>query len=243
MTRTRVVLAALVMGLGALATLGCTANTNVTLAQSEQTGITVSGTGRVTVVPDIGVLSLGVQATQPTVAAARNEAAKAMDAVRTSLKQNGVDDKDIATAGFNIQPQQDFRSGTPRITGYQVNNQVTVKVRQIDALSKTLDSAVAAGHDAVRVNGISFAVDKPERFEGEARDKAVADARTRAEQLAKAAGVKLGRARSVNESFGGRAPTPMRALAGAAVEDAVPTPLNPGESEITLTVNIVYDVE
>lgn len=242
MTRTRAVLGAVVLGLAALATLACTVDTNVTLAQSEQTGIAVSGTGRVTVVPDIGVLSLGVESTQPTVAAARTEAAKAMDAVRASLKQNGVEDKDIATTGFNIQPQQDFRGGAPRIIGYQVTNQVTVKVRQLDALSKTLDGAVAAGRDAVRVNGVSFAVDKPERFENEARDKAVADARARAEQLAKAAGVKLGRARSVNESFGGGGPVPMRAMAGAA-EDMVATPLSPGESEVTLTVNIVYEVE
>lgn len=243
MRRASTVLGALVMGLAAFAALGCTANTNVTLAQGEQTGIAVSGTGKVTVVPDTGVLSLGVESTQPTVAAAREQAAKAMDAVRASLKQNGVDDKDIATTGFNIQPQQDFRSGTPRITGYQVSNRVTVKVRQLDAVSKTLDAAVAAGRDAVRVNGVSFVVDKPERFEGEARDKAVADARVRAEQLAKAAGVKLGRARSVSESFGGGVPVPTRAMAGAAAEDSVATPLNPGESEITLTVNIVYEVE
>lgn len=139
-------------------------------------------------VPDIGVLSLGVESTQLTVAADRSEATKAMDAVRASLKQNGVEEKDIAMTGFNIQTQQYYRGGAPRIIGYWVSNRVTVKVRQLDAFPKALDGAVAAGRDAVRVNGVSFAVDKPERYENEARDEAVADARTRAEQLVKGHG-------------------------------------------------------
>ena len=98
MTDIRSKIGALVLGVAAVTAMGCTVNTHATLAQAEQTGIAVNGTGRVTVVPDIGVLSLGVQSTQPTVAAARTEAAKAMDLVRASLKQNAIDDKDVATS-------------------------------------------------------------------------------------------------------------------------------------------------
>lgn len=230
----------------ALAGTACTNETRVTLATPEQTGIAVSGTGRVTVVPDIGVLNLGVQVTRPTVAAARDAAAKAMEAVRASLKQNGVDDRDIATQGFSIQPQYDFRptSGAPRITGYLVSNQVTVKVRAMDALSRVLDGAVAAGGDDVRVNGVAFSVDKPEQYRDKAREQAVADARARAETLAKAAGVKLGKARSVSEGGGPEGiPVPVRAAASGVGGVAVDTPVSPGQTDITLTVNVVFDIE
>src|SRR2546425_1277263 len=86
-------------------------------------------------------------------------------------------------------------SACARITGYTVRNQVTAKVRQFDALSKALDEAVAAGGNDVRVQNIAFAVDDPERARAEARDKAVADARARVDQLAKASGAKVGKVR------------------------------------------------
>ena len=238
-----------VIGVVALLLAGCDSRTEVTLAAAEQqAGIAVSGTGKVTVVPDIGVLSLGVQVTRPTVADARAAASKAMDAVRASLRQNGVEEKDIATQSFNIQPQYDFRpsGGTPTITGYNVSNQVTVKVRQIDNLSKALDGAVAAGGNDVRVNNVQFTVDAPEKYQNEARDKAVADARSRAEQLAKSVGVKLGKPRSVVESSNGSPPELFRTVAltpprtGGA--DSV-TPVSPGETQIAVSVSVVFGIE
>lgn len=228
----------------ALAAMGCTTDTHVTVDQVQQTGIAVSGTGSVTVVPDIGVLNLGVEASRPTVADARSVAASAMDAVRGALRQNGVDEKDIATQFFNIQPQYSVepldRSGTPRITGYTVSNQVTVKVRRIDNVSRVLDAAVAAGGDATRVNGVSFTVDDPEKYESEAREKAVAEAKARAEQLAKLAGVSLGDARSIEESRNDGGGADFRSAQPAAGGE---TPISPGETQVTLTVNVIYNVK
>ncbi len=234
------------LGAFVLIATACTSETHVTVDQPQQTGIAVSGTGRVTVVPDIGVINIGIEVSRPTVAAARSEAARSMDAMRASLRRNGVEDKDIATQFFNIQPQYGSlssldRPGTPAITGYTVNNQLTVKVRQFDNISTVLDGAVAAGGDAARVNGVSFTVDQPERYEAEARDKAVADARGRAEQLAKLAGVQLGAARSVTENFS-TPPTDLR-FASSAAQPGDETAISPGETEVTLTVNIVYDVK
>lgn len=236
---------AAVLGAVALATAGCSSETRVSVDQEQQTGIAVSGTGRVTVVPDIALVNLGVEVTRSSVADARSAAATAMDAVRASLKRNGIDDKDVATLYFSIQPQYGSpdpltRDGTPRITGYSVVNQLSVKVRRIDDVSKVVDSAVTAGGDAARVQSVSFTVDKPETFQADAREKAVADARARAEQLAKLAGVSLGRARAVSETSG---VSPVDLKFAVPSTGAGETPFSPGQTEVSLSVNVVYDIE
>lgn len=236
---------AIVLGATALVAAGCSSETRVAVDQEQQTGIAVSGTGRVTVVPDIALVNLGVEVTRSSIADARSAAATAMDAVRASLQRNGIDDKDIATLYFSIQPQYGSpdpltRDGVPRITGYSVVNQLSVKVRRIDDISKVVDSAVTAGGDAARVQSVSFTVDQPEEFQAEAREKAVADARARAEQLAKLAGVSLGRARAVSETSGA---TPLDFKFAAPSTGAGETPFSPGQTEVTLSVNVVYDIE
>ena len=233
-------------GLALVLMTGCTSRTQVTLASPEQTGIMVSGTGKVTVVPDIGMLQLAVQVTRPAVADARDAAAKAMEAVRASVKQNGVDDKDVATSGFSIQPQYDFRPASgPAITGYMVSNMATIKVRKVDTLSTVLDGAVAAGRNDVRVSSVSFTVDNPEQYKDKARQAAVEDARAHAQQLAKAAGVNLGKARSVSETAANvpvpviRAAPSVAGAPGAAPE----TPVSPGQTDVTVTVAVVYEIQ
>jgi uncharacterized protein YggE len=230
----------------ALASVACTSDTHVTVDQGQQTGIAVNGTGSVTVVPDIGLVSIGVEVTRPTVADARAEAAGSIDAVRASLQQNGVADNDIATQFFNIQPQYGNPQpvegpGTPTITGYTVTNTLNVEVRQLDTISAVVDGAVSAGGNAVRVNNVSFVVDQPERYQTEARNKAVADARAKAEQLAQLAGVDLGDARAVTEIAGSNPPEPR--LASAASQGAADTSLSPGQTEVTLTVSVIYDLK
>ena len=206
-------------------------------------GISVSGTGSVTVTPDIGVFEVGVEVTADTVALARSAAAEAMQRVRASITGNGVEERDIATRFFNIYPQYDYdNDGGPRITGYTVNNHIEVKVRDIDRLSDILDQAVTAGGDAIRVGGISFRVDEPEQYADEARRLAVEDARSRAQQLADLAGVTLGSARTISESSGGFAQRGF-ADAPAAFADDASSPVSPGESEVSVTVHIVYAID
>lgn len=237
--------------LGALALLAaaCTSNTDVTLTSPEQTGIVVSGEGIVTVVPDVGTFTAGIEVTQPTVAAAREQAARAADALTAAVRALGVEQRDVRTVSFNIYPQYSSRptdGGRSAITGYTVNNVVSVKVRKIDDLSKVLDAAVAAGGNATRVQQIAFEVGEPERYEAEARELAMADAKRRAEQLAEAAGASLGRVRSVSEAIGGGPEVFLRAAApsGAGALDAdTPTPVSPGETELRLTVSVVYDLD
>jgi uncharacterized protein YggE len=229
------------VGLLALGATACTGETSVKIEEPMTSGISVSGTGKVTVVPDIGVLNLGVEVTRPTVEEARTEAARSMDAVRSSLAQSGVEDRDISTTYFNISPQYDFskpESGSPTIIGFIVTNRVAAKVRQIDRLSDTLDAAIAAGGDAARVNGISFEVDQPEQYQNEARNLAITDARARADQLAQLTGVQVGNVRSISESFGTQPP----AVPLAAQRAGDSTSISPGEAEVSLTVNVVYEI-
>ncbi len=207
-------------------------------------GISVNGTGSVTVTPDIGVFDVGVEVTEETVALARAGAAEAMQRVRDAVAASGIEDRDVSTRSFNIYPQYDYsgEEGPPEIIGYTVNNWIEIKVRDIDSLSDILDDAVTAGGDAIRVGGISFRVDEPEQYSGEARMLAVEDARARAQQLADLAGVTLGDALSISESSGGFARQTF-AVAEAAFAADASTPISPGESQVSVTVHIVFAIE
>ena len=219
--------------------------TDLIVNEPSQAGISVSGHGSVVVVPDIAVLTLGVEVIAPTVAAARSKAAAAMKAVRSSLDANDIGGDDIKTLSFNIQPQYQHRRDEQReITGYTVSNRVSVKVRDLDTVSTVLDDATEAGGDAARINGISFAVDDPEQYKSDARKAAVEDARKRAEELAALAGVTLGKVRSITES-GASMPFAERGYGGVMLQSAAAprTPISPGETEISLSVSIVYRIE
>lgn len=231
----------------ALLAVACSDNrsTDFVISQPSQTGISVSGNGRVSVAPDIALLTLGVEVSAPTVAAARSAAATAMKRVRTSLDANDIRSDDIKTLAFNIQPQYHYRRDEkPEITGYAVSNRVSVKVRDLDTVSDVLDDAAEAGGDAVRINGIAFTVDDPARYEDDARKAAVEDARKRAEELAALAGVRLGKVLSISES-GASVPFVERGAERMMLQaaDAPQTPISPGETEISLSVFVVYQIE
>ncbi len=218
---------------------------DLVVSQPYQTGISVNGHGSVVVVPDIAVLALGVEVTAPMVAAARAGAARAMKVVNSSLDANGIRSDDVKTLLFDIQPRyQHRRDEQPEITGYTVSNRISVKVRDLDSVSKVLDDATEAAGDAVRINGISFAVDEPEQYESAARKLAVEHARKRAEELAELAGVGLGGVLSISES-GASIPIPERGYERAMLmsADAPRTPISPGETEISLSVSVVYRIE
>jgi len=212
---------------------------------SQPSGIWVSGTGTVTVTPDIAFLSVGVSDQETTVAAAQAVANDAMNKVMAALKAQGIADKDIQTSGYSIQPvtRYDNTKNESVITGYMVSNMVTAKIRTIDKTGPIIDAVAAAGGDATRVNGVSFSVDKPEGYFGEARGKAMADAKAKADQLASLAGVKLGAVMYITEGSGS-VPTPlpiMRAAAGGGAPD-VTTPISPGQTEISLSVQVAYAI-
>jgi len=216
---------------------------SLTGGSSQQTGIWVSGTGEVTVVPDVAVLTLGVEAQDTTVSAAQSEATAAMNAVVNALKTNGVADKDIQTQWYSISQvtRWDDKTSEQITTGYRVSNMVTVKIRDITKAGTIIDAVAGVGGNLTRINGISFTVNDPTAHNNQAREKAMQDAAAKAQHLASLAGVTLGKVIYISES-GSYIPQPIRFF-DSAVGASASTPISAGELDITLTVQVGYAIE
>jgi uncharacterized protein YggE len=203
--------------------------------------ITVTGTGKVTVKPDVADISLGVQVQRETAKAARDEAATTMNAIIAALKNLGIADDDIQTSMISINPAYDYNSSSPRIVGYQVSNIVSVHVTDITKVADVIDDSVAAG--ATTVNGVSFDVADRTGVENQARDAAVKDARSHADALASSASVTITGVASISETAT-YTPWPYYGYAdaagGKAPTTSVPTPVQPGTQDITITVTVSY---
>jgi uncharacterized protein YggE len=207
------------------------------------TGITVSSTGKVTGKPDTLQLDLSVQVNGSTVSAALAAANAAEAKVLKALRASGVTDADLQTSGLSIQPNYTYeKSGQPTLHGYQVTESVTAKIRDLGKAGDVIGSAVAAGGNAVRVNGISLDLEDTGALVSAAREHAFADAKTKAEQYAKAAGRSLGAVVSVSEDA--QAPSPVRydiATAGAAFSSAALAPeIAAGSQDVNVTVTVVF---
>ena len=209
----------------------------------QNTGIWVTGEGKVTMVPDVAILNLGVEAQATTMAEAQRQAAETMDAVMEELDEHGVAKKDIKTQHYSIYPVRRWEKDREILVGYRVNNMVTAKIRKVDNTGIIIDAVARAGGDYIRINSISFTVDDPSDYYEEAREKAIADAKAKAKQLADLADVKLGKPIYISEA-GGYIPVsyPVRAEAAPVPAPAPPTPISPGETEIRLTVQVVYSI-
>ena len=211
----------------------------------QNTGIWVNGEGSVSVVPDVAILSLGVEVQSDTVAVAQAEAATSMNAVMRELKNKGIADKDIKAQQFSIYPVRRWSDdkGEEVLVGYRVNHMVVARVRKVADAGAIIDAVTSAGGDYIRINSISFTVDDPSEYQVEAREKAMADAEAKAKQLAEAGGVRLGVPTYINES-GGYVPVP-REYAVKAFAEVAPmaaTPISPGEMEISISVQVVYSI-
>ena len=217
-----------------------------------QQGIWVSGAGRIAVEPDIAMLSLGVQSSAATVAEANGDAAVAMEAVLATLRANDVADKDIQTRNFSIYPQYDYREQTidgvvtrgQVLTGYQVSNDVSAKIRSISDVGEIIDAVVAAAGDSVRVNNIRFTLEDPGALRPRLREMAVRDALSKAERLAELSGVNLGRLVYISESFAGPSAGAFGRASydGFALEAAAAPPISGGETEVSFSVSAGFSI-
>jgi hypothetical protein len=204
-------------------------------------GISVSGQGIAVAAPDIASLSLGVSTVRDSARQARDDAASLVTDLIASLEENGIEEEDYHTSRFSIDPEIDFRaSGEQVIRGYRVTSILAVTVRDLDRVGEVIDDAVDAVGDPIRVQGVTFSIEDAAALQSEARALAMADAKTKAEELAALAEVDLGKPIAISESSGGGPPPVFFGTAELAQD--VETPISPGQLEITVNVQVSYAI-
>ncbi len=213
---------------------------SVTTAKTDTFNVT--GEGTVDAKPDIATLNVGISAQGTTVKTVQEQINTAINKVAGAIKSLGVDQKDIQTSNYNINPTYDYTGSTQRITGYTASTNLAIKVRNLDLVNQVIDQATANG--ANQVGGITFDVDDKTKVEDEARQKAVEAARKKAENAAKIAGFRLGRLVNYSESFEGEPrPIPLRMSVGAPDAEKLETAVEPGSSEIRVIVTLSYEIQ
>ena len=200
--------------------------------------ISVTGEATVSVPPDLAQIDGGVTSEAKTAREASEANNAAMGKVLQALKGAGIEEKDIQTSRLSLQPQSaPNRSGPSAISGYRASNRVTIRVRDVTKVANVIDTLVGAG--ANEIGGINFVVSQASKLLDEARERAVADARRKAEIYAKAAGVTLGAPLSISEE-GNSAPVPYRRMAAGM---AVSAPVAQGEETLAVTVSVSWAIK
>jgi len=228
------------LGLGLVLT-ACGPSTINVQSQPAQRTITVTGTGQVTLTPDIAYIYIGVHSQDPSATAATAANTASATAVIAVIKAAGVADKDIQTTNFSIYPQQQYDSNG-KITGilYMVDNTVYVTVRDLTKLGDLLDATISAG--ANTINSISF--DKADKTGAlsQARAAAVADAKKQADELTSAAGVSLGEVQTISY-YDSTPPVSVQYARADLAAGGNSVPVQSGSMQITTTVSIVYTLK
>lgn len=208
---------------------------------TKSTTFDVTGEGKVASVPDVAIVTVGIQIKGATVKDSQDQINSAIAKISTAIKSLGVDSKDIQTTNYNINPDYDFTSGSQRIKGYSANTNLQIKVRQLEKINSVIDTATANG--ANQVGGINFDIDDKSKLENEARQKAVDEAKKKAQDAAKIAGFKLGKIINYSENLGGF-PRPIPMLQAADMKaQGTPTQIEPGSSEITVIITLSYEIQ
>lgn len=205
--------------------------------------LSVSAEGSSEARPDLATINLGVTTEGQTAQAALQENARRMTALTQALRRAGIAERDIQTSNVSVYPQQQYRENQPPlITGYQANNTVTAKVRNVNNLGRVIDAAVGAGGNTI--HGVSFSHAEPDAQLDLARRDAIAEARRRAELYANALGMRVVRIVAVQEGGGFSPPMPV-AFERSAAQDASmapPTPVAPGEIETRVNVSVTFEL-
>jgi uncharacterized protein YggE len=201
--------------------------------------ISVSGEGRVFVKPDVADLQLGVRVQRDRAGAAAADAAEEMSAVVAAVLAQGVAEDDIQTADLSLQPVYDYDRDPAVIVAYEAVNIVSIVARDLEHVGALIDAATKAG--ATSVNGISFRLEDSSAVEAQARELAMTDARSKADALAGAAGVRITGVISIVESGGVTPPYYYDESARGAAGDAS-TPVLTGRIESSVYVAVVYSI-
>ena len=240
----KTLLTALAIGVAAIP-MSAMAQAVATVPVLSGTRLDISATGEVTRVPDLAIISAGVQTLQPTATGAIEENANRMERVRAALKRAGIADKDIQTSAINLNPEYRYvENQPPRLTGYRATNSVNIKFRDLKRTGAILDALVAEG--ANQINGPSLTIDKPDEAYDEARANAIKVGRARAELYARALGKRVVRLLSVSESGGYRMPPPMPYAAEAAqvgMARSAKTEIDPGTQQLEVSLAMSFELQ
>lgn len=214
------------------------------LTQAKGEPMIVTETGKVTVVPDIAKVSLGIEVQGQTLKRVQDDVNVKSKSLTDSLKKLGIEEKDIKTTSYNVYPSYDYNSNPYKINGYRVNTDYEVKINNFDIVNDVL--TIATQNGANIIGNISFEVNEKTKLEltQKAREEAVKLAKEKASNLAKTTGVTLGKIINVTESEGINYPRPMMALDKNVSTGSAPETANitPGETEIQITVSLSYEV-
>jgi len=206
------------------------------------TRLDVNATGEVTRVPDVAIISAGVVSRSTTATGALQDTANRMSRVLAALKRAGIEDRDIQTSNVSLNPEYRYvENQPPQLVGYTASNTVTVRFRDVRNSGKILDALVAQGSN--QINGPTLSVDKPESALDEARNKAIAIGRARAELYARSLGLRVVRVVSVNESGGSYpVPPPMPMYARADMAQAK-TSIEPGGQKLQVNLAMTFELQ
>ena len=214
----------------------------------------VGGHGELFAVPDIATFTFAVVSDKPTVAAAQADATAKANEATAYLKDAGIDEKDIQTTDYSVSPRYEWQNsacpagsgycsgGRQALIGYEVRQTTTIKVRDTAKAGDLL--AGVGGKGATEVSGLQFTFDDPQKVQAEARDKAIADAKQKANALARSLGVSLVRVVNFSESQSGQPlPVVYGMGAGAPTESkAIAPEISTGQNKVTDDVSITYEI-
>lgn len=201
---------------------------------------TVVGEGKATAVPDTASVEIGITVNQNTVAGAQNQANEIINKISSDLKNLGVKEKDIKTTNYSINPNYNFESGKQQVNGYNVSVNLSVKVSPLEKINQVIDIATKDG--ANNVGGVQFTVNDElkSKLEDQARKQAVDNAKKKAQSLASASGIRLGKIINVAES--NQAPQPIAFMEKSAVGlGGGQTSVEPGQSTISISITLSYE--
>src|SRR3989344_6860576 len=204
---------------------------------------TVSAEGKAYAKPDVAQINLGFVANGQSVSQVQSQANTTMNNVVSAVKALGITEKDIQTTNYNLRPDYDWSNNQQRIRGYIADVNVFVKVLDFNKINDVIDVDTTNG--ANTIGNLNFTVDNPEKYQAQARKEAISKAKLKAEDIARESGINLGRLINVSEGFSSP-PTPMYATADKAYGiggGGAPTQVEPGSSEISVSVSLSYETK
>tara|TARA_B100000029_G_scaffold489817_1_gene547983 strand:+ start:13915 stop:14748 length:834 start_codon:yes stop_codon:yes gene_type:complete len=212
-------------------------------SENAANGIWVSGSGAVTVEPDIAVIRLGVEVIDTKVSTAKSKASNSSNKVLRVVKNNGIADKDVQTSRLSIQPRYEYKPAGRELIGYAVSWDLVITVLDLDKVESIIDDAITAGGEFITISSINFELKDAKQAKSEARAIAVKEAIDHAQEIADAAGVNLGKPFFISESSSSPVYSDYSGMAMASMERSLSIPIESGSLDILVSVQARFLID